>query len=72
MMARRVRGARKRFWRRGRDDEGVLEPSSRRELTDLVADHLIPEAQRGATAQWHPSRRGNSPERTTRYTSTRM
>jgi hypothetical protein len=60
-MARADRGERKRLRRRARDERGAGEASAPRDLTDIVGDHLIPEQQRGATTNWHPSRRGASP-----------
>jgi hypothetical protein len=59
-MARSARGRRKGF-RRGRGDAAGFEHTSKRDLTEVVGDHLIPEEQRDATAGWHPQRRGSSP-----------
>jgi len=60
-MARTTPGPRRRLRRRGREGEVATEPPAARDLDAIVGEHLIPEDQHGATSQWHPMRRGNSP-----------
>jgi hypothetical protein len=59
-MARAAGDDRKRFGR-GRKRVAPFEHASDRDLVEIVGDHLIEGERADATAQWHPSRRGNSP-----------
>jgi hypothetical protein len=61
MTARTGRGRGKRFRRRNGDETATAKPASARDLSDVVGEFLIPDADRDATSHWHPSRRGNSP-----------